>query len=135
MRTERAITMRLGATVKAVETSPRTLRHALIERARVAREAAEATRAHAVTAARRVCEGLVARGVVREAWLIGSAAWGGFGVRSDLDIVVCGLDRSAAPEVADELVRDTGLPVDLLRWEEISPSLQARARSEGSRLA
>jgi predicted nucleotidyltransferase len=118
-----------------VETSPRTLRKVLIERARVAREGAEAQRACAVAAARRACESLVAGGSIGEAWLVGSAAWGGFGAGSDLDVVVRGLRAAAAAEVADELARAAGVHVDLLRWEEIPPSLQARAIAEGTRLA
>jgi predicted nucleotidyltransferase len=118
-----------------VETSSRTLRLALIERARVAREAAEARRSLAVAAARRVCQSLVSRGAVGEAWLVGSAAWGGFGDGSDVDVVVRGLEARAVADVADELARATDLPVDLLRWEELPPSFQARVIADGSRLA
>ena len=77
----------------------------------------------------------MACGTIAEAWLVGSAAWGGFGVRSDLDVVVRGLASEAVDEVADGLVVATGLPVDVLRIEELSERFAQRVVTEGERLA
>jgi predicted nucleotidyltransferase len=65
------------------------------------------------------------------AWLIGSLAWGGFGVRSDVDVVVEGLAPRESTELELALVRRLGLPVDLLRFEELPESFRARVQREG----
>jgi predicted nucleotidyltransferase len=70
-------------------------------------------------------------GRAARAWLIGSLAWGGFGVRSDVDVVVEGLTPREAMELELALVRRLGLPVDLLRFEELPEPFRARIQREG----
>lgn len=65
------------------------------------------------------------------AWLIGSLAWGGFGERSDVDVVVAGLSAADATRLEPLLVRVAGVPVDLLHLETLPESFRARVVSEG----
>jgi predicted nucleotidyltransferase len=73
------------------------------------------------------------RGELRfdRAWLIGSLAWGGFGPRSDVDLVVEGLAAAHRVLLADRLGESTGRSVDLLPFEELPPAFQARVLAEG----
>lgn len=66
-----------------------------------------------------------------EAWLIGSLAWGGFGERSEIDVVLQGatVDEAARLELA--LTRATGWPVVTLRLEDLPDSFQGRIQREG----
>ncbi len=65
------------------------------------------------------------------AWLIGSLAWGGFGVRSDLDLVLSGVGADATNVIEEALCRQLQVDVDLLVLEELPASFQARIESEG----
>lgn len=98
------------------------------------RAEAEERRAKAVDAARAVCRELVGDGAIVEAWLIGSAAWGAFGERSDLDVVVRGLRSEDAVALADRLAERAGIEVDLLRWEELDESFRTRILAAGEKL-
>ncbi len=71
----------------------------------------------------------------REAWTIGSVAWGDFGVRSDIDIVLEGASPSALIETAELLGQRTGRLVDVLALEALSEEFQRRVRTEGLRVA
>jgi predicted nucleotidyltransferase len=113
----------------------RALRETLTARKRVERQRDEERREHAVSVLRMRCAELVARGTVAEAWLVGSAAWGGFGVRSDVDVVVRGLEPTACIDVADGLCAAAGVEVDLLRLEDLPERFRARVLAEGERLA
>ena len=66
------------------------------------------------------------------AWLIGSLAWGGFGDRSDVDVVVRGLDRNQATTLELALSRATAREVDLLRYEDLPASFRERVLREGT---
>lgn len=115
--------------------SPAELRRTLIDRARETRRADEARRARAVEAIRGACEELARTGALDAAWLIGSAAWGGFGERSDVDLVVRGLLPARLTETADRLSASAGVAVDLLRWEELDECFRTRIEREGVRLS
>lgn len=65
------------------------------------------------------------------AWLIGSLAWGGFGERSDVDVVVEGLASEAATRLEQVLVRMAGVPVDLLHLETLPEAFRERVVAEG----
>ena len=111
-----------------VEDAVRTLRERAAG-ARVRRERrAEALRARVQEIVR---EGLPAGA---RAYLIGSLAWGGFGERSDVDLVVAGLSGGEVAHLERALATAVGVEVDLLRLEDIPASFRARVESEGVRL-
>lgn len=118
-----------------VSVSPEDLRQTLLARARAGRAADDARRDGAIAAARRVLRAAAEAGQPQVAWLIGSAAWGGFGARSDLDVVVQGLTVRAAIELGDHIAAEAGIAVDVLRWEELPPAFQARVQRHGIPLA
>lgn len=107
----------------------------MAQRARSAIAACAARREFAIAQLRAACGELVRAGVATDAWLIGSAAWGGFGERSDVDVVVRALDPSRVTETADRLAAVAGVAVDLLRFEELAPSFRDRVERDGARLA
>ncbi len=111
--------------------TPAELADTLVQRFRAEREAAEA-RAEEIR--RLVSEwARVARsaGLIRNAWLIGSLAWGTFGARSDVDIVVEGLPEDREAEVWAELVERLRAEVDLLTIESLPESFARRVRERG----
>jgi predicted nucleotidyltransferase len=65
------------------------------------------------------------------AWLIGSLAWGGFGERSDVDLVLDGVSGPLATAIEIAVTKATGVEVDLLTWHALSPSFQSRVQQEG----
>lgn len=65
------------------------------------------------------------------AWLIGSLAWGGFGERSDIDLVTCGVDGADATRIEDAVTRSVGVSVDLLDFEALPPGFRERVEREG----
>jgi predicted nucleotidyltransferase len=64
-------------------------------------------------------------------WLIGSLAWGGFGVRSDIDLVLAGVDGQTATSIEIALCTALGIEVDQLDFESLSPSFRERIEREG----
>ena len=108
-----------------VEQTVATLR----ARAKV-RQAAQEARAQVMRD--RVVQSLrqqLAPGVM--AWLIGSLAWGGFGERSDVDLVVAGADSAFATSLEMALTRDLGVPVEVLRAEDLPASFRERVERDG----
>jgi predicted nucleotidyltransferase len=67
----------------------------------------------------------------RRAWLIGTLAWGGFGVRSDIDVVLEGADAEVAHAVAERLGEATGREVDVLLLETVPTSFGERIVTDG----
>jgi predicted nucleotidyltransferase len=65
------------------------------------------------------------------AWLISSLAWGGFGERSDVDLVLRGVGPAEALALEAALAAVAEAPVDLLSLEALPPSFQARVLAEG----
>lgn len=65
------------------------------------------------------------------AWLIGSLAWGGFGERSDIDLVVERLGVDAATLLAEQLADATGRAVDVLVLDSLPASFRQRILDEG----
>jgi predicted nucleotidyltransferase len=117
---------------------PSDLAATLVARRQVA-NARELERADRLRArVREVASRLRARGVVDAAWLVGSLAWGRFGPRSDVDLVVRGTDPSRLgalwADVVEQLGPDAGEQVDLLRFEELAEPFRRRVLSEGQRL-
>jgi predicted nucleotidyltransferase len=68
------------------------------------------------------------------AWLVGSLAWGGFGERSDVDVVVRGMDETRVAAVWGVLVDTLDASVDLLRLEDLPEDFRRRVLTEGVRL-
>jgi len=66
-----------------------------------------------------------------KAWLIGSLAWGGFGERSDVDLVLDGVDSTLATSIEIALCRAVQVEVDLLTYRQLPPSFRARVEREG----
>ncbi|MBX3274847.1 MAG: nucleotidyltransferase domain-containing protein [Sandaracinaceae bacterium] len=96
-------------------------REARERRARAAREELD----------RRLAACLPGRGA---AWLIGSLAWGGFGTRSDIDVVAEGLSEAEAAALERSLGVIEGAAVEVLRLEELPAAFQERVTREGIRL-
>ena len=65
------------------------------------------------------------------AWLIGSLAWGGFGVRSDVDLVLDGVDGQTAISIEVAVCTALGIEVDLLSFEALPPSFRERIEDQG----
>jgi predicted nucleotidyltransferase len=68
------------------------------------------------------------------AWLIGSLVWGGFGERSDVDLVVAGLTGSQATLLEDAVSRASGVEVDVLQLDELPAPFRRRVELEGVRI-
>lgn len=68
------------------------------------------------------------------AWLIGSLAWGGFGERSDVDLVISGVTGSEATLLEDAVGRAAHAEVDLLQFDELPASFRDRVEREGVRI-
>jgi predicted nucleotidyltransferase len=77
---------------------------------------------------------LIREGLARRAWLIGSLAWGRFGVRSDVDVVLEGLAVARIGAVAERLAGHVHADVDILRIEEIPATFRQRVLAEGIEL-
>jgi predicted nucleotidyltransferase len=118
-----------------VVVTPADLRRTLMERSRARRLAAEDRARCVARAAKDGVAELVRRGLVHQAWLIGSAAWGGFGVRSDADVVVRGLPAPARSRAEALMAETVGTHVDVLRWEDLPDGFRERVAREGVRLA
>ncbi len=116
-------------------TTPVDLRTTLAARLDRARDAHAARRDRAVAAVERAGGALARRGALSAAWIVGSAVWGAFGERSDVDVVVEGLAPSALVDVADSLAHAAGTMVDLLRIEDLPERFQDRVRRDGARIA
>lgn len=69
-----------------------------------------------------------------DAWLIGSLAWGGFGERSDVDVVLRGCSSKAACRVEVALTTALRVAVEVLRFEELPATFRQRIEREGVRL-
>lgn len=78
--------------------------------------------------------GLYARGTIDRAWLIGSLAWGNFGARSDVDLVVGGLAGEQLTTIWLELSAALDCDLDLLRIEDLPASFRARVERDGVQL-
>lgn len=109
-----------------VTTSPT---RALDERLKAAREARER---HTAELRARVLE------IVRaelppgaRAWLIGSLAWGGFGERSDVDLVVSGIGADRLLTIEREVGRAAAAEVELLDLDILPATFRERVLAEG----
>lgn len=65
------------------------------------------------------------------AWLIGSLAWGGFGERSDVDLVIQGVDAGRLVDIERAVARAAGAEVDVLDLSGLPADFRARVLAEG----
>lgn len=70
-------------------------------------------------------------GLLRHAWVIGTLAWGGWGVGSDVDVVVEGLEPGRDAGLWTELTSRTQCAVDLLEIETLPEGFARRVRDRG----
>jgi predicted nucleotidyltransferase len=95
-----------------------------------ARLAAERRAREAVPEAVRVLRRLGATRI----WLIGSLPRGTFQPSSDLDFLASGMTEESAWRAASEAARVTGLWVDVVRGEALTPEWRAYHEKYGERL-
>jgi predicted nucleotidyltransferase len=114
--------------------APRDLARALVDRRRVARIRSEERAAHLRERLHTLAPRLHREGAFEAAWLVGSLAWGGFGERSDVDVVVRGSDPSRLGALWAAFGDALGAPVDLLRIEDLPEGFARRVLAEGQRL-
>ncbi len=111
--------------------APSDLARALVRRHREVREHYEQRARELRAAVAEEANALIAEGLARRAWLVGSLAWGEHGPRSDVDIVLDGLPRTEQATVWDRLCGRLGVSVDLLRLEDLSDSFRERVLADG----
>ena len=116
---------------EAMSVTPEQLAHTLVERHRRQRLAHEQRAGRCREILQQQLAALGGTGCFARAWLIGSLAWGGFGERSDVDVVVEGLAREAVAEVQARRAEALATPVDLLRLEDLPERFGQRVLSEG----
>lgn len=118
----------------SARATPSSLVATLVARRRVARAAhsERAARLRAVVAG--VASGARAVGAVDAAWLIGSLAWGDFGARSDVDVVVRGADAASLGALAARFGDALDAEIDLMRIEELPDAFARRVLAEGLRI-
>lgn len=110
---------------------PEELARTLVRRHREERLANERRAATILAAAREELRAVIRGGRARRAWVIGSIVSGRFGIRSDLDVVLDGGDASADGELRADLEHHLGVPVDLLRLDDLPASFRERVLREG----
>ena len=102
-----------------------TLRQRSAEAHKLAESRAAEARARVVAAVR----GQLPQG--GRAWLIGSLAWGGFGARSDVDLVLADVDSPRATAIEVAASKAAGVEVDLLMLQHLPWSFRERVEREG----
>jgi hypothetical protein len=65
------------------------------------------------------------------AWLIGSLAWGAFGTRRDIDLVLVDLSDGDETLLESALIRSTDRVIELLRLRDLPPAFQSRVLGDG----
>lgn len=68
------------------------------------------------------------------AWLIGSLAWGGFGSKSDVDLVVSEVNPADELQVELTIARAVNAEVDVLKLEHLPESFRERILTTGLRI-
>jgi predicted nucleotidyltransferase len=114
-----------------VSVTPEELAQTLLRRAAKRRIEDERAGEECLRAVRGVVATLRASLAFDRAWIIGSLAWGGFGVRSDVDVVIEGGSPEALVTAAEEIGAATGRSVDALSLEQLSPAFRRRVLLEG----
>ena len=102
----------------SIDPAPYLAHWRQVERQR--RDILDAAVARARAAVPPVVDLLVAQGATR-VWLIGSLAHARFDVNSDVDFMVSGLSEPQAFKAARMAYNLTGVTVDVIRTEDLSP--------------
>jgi predicted nucleotidyltransferase len=125
--------LELGSTVtmRFMAVEPRALARTLMTRHRSLRAGDEARAAMLRERVATAAPVLLRDAGASRAWLIGSLAWGGFGVRSDVDLVVEGVPNERIGEAWAALSNALDAPVDVLRLETLPAPFRARVLAEG----
>lgn len=110
---------------------PTDLASTLLERARANARRDEERRRAVLAAVETVGRELVAAGTARGVWVIGSVAHGGFGERSDADVVVSGVAPGSTDAVRERFAAACPVPVDVLELELLPESFRARVLASG----
>jgi predicted nucleotidyltransferase len=114
-----------------MSVSPDELAATLMRRASAQHAADERARETCLGEVERVLRASrVALGFER-AWVIGSLAWGSFGLRSDIDVVIAGAIPAVLIELSDRIGRATSRSVDVLALEGLPSRFRQRVLSEG----
>jgi predicted nucleotidyltransferase len=111
--------------------APQDLASTLLRRAAARRDASEREREACLAEVMRAIPVLRRELGLGRVWLIGTLAWGGFGVRSDVDVVVEHADTDAANALGERLGDLTGRAVDVLVLGALPQTFQARVVAEG----
>lgn len=120
-----AIRVTLGGVQITPKQTAETLRRCSAEARLQAESHARAARERALA----VVKTLLPDGA--RAWLIGSLAWGGFGERSDVDLVLEGVDGRTSTAIEIAVCRAVRAEVDLLTFESLPVSFRAKVEREG----
>lgn len=113
-----------------MSVKPEDLARTLRARARERQQAEETSRLKALAVAREII-GDARLPSEAHVWLIGSLPWGGFGERSDIDMVFDGVERAEAIALADRIGEQTGRHVDVLALAELPAEFRTRVQTEG----
>lgn len=110
--------------VTAAETA------ALLRRQTQARRSADRQRAIEL---RRVVSALVRAELPTggRAWLIGTLAWGEFGARSDIDLVLDAVPNETATHIEIAVTRTARAEVDILWLDDLPAAFAARVLADG----
>ncbi len=118
-----------------MSVSPEDLARTLLRRASARRAGDERDRDACLRAVSVVVPAARAALNFRRVWIIGSLAWGRFGLRSDIDVVVEGAGTEVLVGLSDKLGEATGRSVDVLAFEKLTPAFQSRVLAEGRHVA
>ena len=121
--------MGICVSLSAMPTSPHDMVVTLLQRSARAREAALKRAGEVRAQVVELVRGQLPAGA--RAWLVGSLAWGGFGERSDVDLVLDGVSGPFGTAIEIAVTRSIGVEVDLLPFRGLSPSFQSRVLQEG----
>ncbi len=115
---------------------PRDLASSMLKRVRDRQAEGEGARLEILEALKTTAAGLSNELHLGRVWAIGTVAWGDFGVRSDVDLVLEHGELTAARvEFADRIGAIVGREVDVLVLGQLSASFQRRVLEEGIRVA
>jgi hypothetical protein len=119
------------AYANGVSVRPEQLAQTLMKRHAARRARAEARAEDLRRRLEPEVDALVAEGVIRRAYLIGSLAWGGFHEASVVELVVEGMEERASPGIWARLGDALGIEVLLLCLESLDPGFASRVRARG----
>lgn len=121
----------VGVKLRAMTVAPEELAKTLLRRASSRLASAERERTEAIEEVHHQVRALRSSFAFGRVWLIGSLPWGGFGLRSDIDLVLEGASEPTLIAIADAVGSATGRVVDALALEALPEGFAARVLAEG----